>query len=419
MNFLKSFSLRKLLYNKRFTIPFSIFIAFAIWLTLTINQKPIVETLISDITVSINLENTVVAENKMSIIGDISEQKFTATVRGQNYAVSSLKASDLSLYASAAEVDAPGEYNLKVLSSKNSGDYEILNINPPTIKVNFDYIETKEFKVESMAEGVSAEEGLIAETGVVGGMTKETLTITGPRTVLNRIESVVALATVNKTLSVSETFEANIVLYDADGNVIEPTNLTLSDTQVRLTVPISKKKTVPVKVDFSNLPNRFKKETIKSTVDHPNVTIIGTPETIDKISEVTLSAIDITTVSKDTKSFVVPAKLPEGVRLLDAIEQFNVTIDLSGFTEKTITVSKLKYQGVSAGLKAGNGTDIKNVKVFGPRAEVNKVNASNVYADINLSDKKVGEHTVSATIGFEETSSVWAIGSYKTTVTIK
>ena len=128
MNFLKSFSIRKLLYSKRFTIPFSIFLAFSIWLTLTINQKPIVETLISDVTVNINLENTVVAENNMSIIGDISEQKFTATVRGQNYAVSSLKASDLGLYASAAEVDAPGEYNLKVMSSKNSGDYEVLNI---------------------------------------------------------------------------------------------------------------------------------------------------------------------------------------------------------------------------------------------------------------------------------------------------
>lgn len=419
MNFLKSFSIRKLLYNKRFTIPFSIFMAFTIWLTITINQKPTIQRTFPDSTVSINLENTVVAENNMSIIGDISEQKFTVVVRGPSYIVSSLKSSDFSLYASAAEVDAPGDYNLKVLSAKGSEEYEILSINPPNVKVNFDYIETKEFKINAMAEGATAEEGLIAEAGVVGGTEKDTVTISGPRTVINKIESVVALATVNKTLSVSETFDASIVLYDSEGNVIEPTNLTLSATNVKVTVPISKKKTVPIKVDFSNLPSGFNKDVIKATVDHPNVTVIGTPEAVDKITEVALSAIDITTVSLTANSFAVPPKLPEGIRLLDAIENFNVTVNVSGFIEKTVTVSQLKYSGVSSGLTASKGASIRNVRIFGPRAEVNKITSSNIYADINLTDKKVGEHTVNATIGFEGSNSVWAIGSYKTTVTIK
>ncbi len=419
MSFLKSFSIRKLLFNKRFTIPFSILMAFAIWITITINQKPTIQRTFPDTTVSINLENTVVAENNMSIIGDISEQKFTVVVRGPNYIVSSLKNSDFSLYASAAEVDAPGEYSLKVLSAKSSEEYEILSINPPDVKVNFDYVETKEFKINAMAEGVSAEEGLIAEAGIVGGTEKEMVSITGPRTVINRIESVIALAEVNKTLSVSETFDASIVLYDAEGNVIEPTNLTLSETNVRVTVPISKKKTVPVKVDFSNLPSGFDKNSIKASVDHPNVTVIGTPETVDKITDVTLSAVDITTVSPDTSSFVVSPKLPQGVRLLDAIDNFTVTVDISDYTEKTVTVSKLKYAGVSSGLTAGSGAAIRNVRIFGPKSEVNKISTSNIYADIDLTDKNIGEHTVSATIGFEGSKSVWAIGSYKTTVTIK
>ncbi|MBR4973549.1 MAG: hypothetical protein IKY45_03695, partial [Clostridia bacterium] len=387
MKLLSSLSIRKLLYNKRFTIPFSLFMAFAIWLTITIDQKPTIGRTFADVTVSINLENTFVAENKMSIIGDISEQKFTVVVRGPNYAVSPLTASDFSLYASAAEVDAPGDYKLKVMSVKNSEEYEILSINPPTVKVNFDYVETKEFTVTAVAEGATAAQGLIAEAGVVGGTEKDSITISGPRTVVNKIETVTALAKVNKTLSASETFEADIVLYDEQGEVIEPTNLSLSANKVNVTVPISKKKNVPVKVEFSNLPKGFSKESLSAKVDHPNVTIIGTPETIDKITEFTLTPIDITTVSASSSTFQVLPKLPEGVRLLDAIESFKVDVNVSGYIEKTLTVSNLKYSNVSSGLKASNGVSIKNVKIFGPRAVVNKINSSNVYAELNLTDK--------------------------------
>lgn len=419
MNFLKSFSIKKLLYNKKFTIPFSILMSFAIWLSITVEQKPTMERNFSDASVSINLENTVVAENNMSIIGDISKQKFTVAVRGPSYIVSALKNTDFNLYASAAEVDAPGEYNLKVIASKTTEGYEILSINPPNIKVSFDYIETKDFKINAIAEGVAASEGLIAEAGVVGGTEKDTITITGPRTVINRIENVIALASVNKTLSASETFDASIVLYDAEGNVIDDSNLTFSESNVRVTVPISKKKTVSVKVDLANLPSGFKKDSLKTSIDYPTVTVIGTPETIDKINEVMLSAIDITTVAKDKNVFTVTPKLPEGVRLLDAIENFTVTFDFNGYVEKTLTISKFKYSGLGSGLSAKDGVSIKNVRIFGPRAEVSKITASNVYANIDLTDKKAGEHTVTATIGFENSNNVWAVGLYKTTVVIK
>lgn len=114
MKFPFNFSLSKLLDNKRFAIALSIVLAFVLWLSLIVNQKPTMERTISDITVNVNLENTFAAENNMSIIGDISEQKFTVVVRGPSYAVGSLTASDLSLFASAATVDSPGEYSLDV-----------------------------------------------------------------------------------------------------------------------------------------------------------------------------------------------------------------------------------------------------------------------------------------------------------------
>ena len=419
MKFLNNLSFRKLLYNKQFTIPLSILLAFACWIILTINQKPTIERVFTDLTVNVNLENTFAAENQMSIIGDISKQKFTVTVRGSNAVVGALTSSSLNLYASAASVDAPGSYSLDVASTGGSTDYEILSITPPVLEVDFDYIDTREFTIEALAQGAVAKKGLIAEGGIVSGTESDTITISGPRTVINKIETVAAVAKVNKTLSVSETFDADIILYDSQGKVVEKENLSLGAEKVKVTVPISKKKSVPVKVAFSNMPEGFSKNSIPYKLDYAKVTVIGTPETINKTKEITLSQIDLKKISTAAASFDVSAKLPEGVRLLDSIDHFTVSFDLKGYIEKNITVTSLKYTGLSKELKTEGGTAINNVKICGPADVIENLDVKKVYAEIDLSDKKAGEHTVNASINFKDYDNVWALGTYKTTVTVK
>ena len=245
LNKIKSFSFKELLFNRKFTIPFSIFLSFILWMGITVGQKTVIQRSFSDVAVTVNMENTFALENQMSIIGDISEQRFTVMVMGQNNVVASLTASEINLFASAASVDSPGEYNLEVSASNSTvaGNYDIVSISPKTVKVSFDYIETREFTVTAIAEGATASKGLIAEAAVVSGIENNTITITGPRTVINSIETVTAKTKVNKTLSESQTFDADIVLLNAKNKEINTENLQLSTDKVKITVPISKMKT--------------------------------------------------------------------------------------------------------------------------------------------------------------------------------
>ena len=421
MKFLTNFSFRKLLYNKQVIIPFSILMAFTLWLVIVINQKPIIDRTFSDIPVSINIDNTFAAENDMSIIGDISNQRFTVTVRGPRYIVSSLTADDITLYASAGEVDAPGEYDLLVspTQSMNLSEYEVLNITPPVLKTKFDYIDTKDFTIIASAEGAVAANGLIAEGAVVSGAESDTVTITGPRTVINQIETVKALAKVNKTLSASESFDADIILYDAKGKIIDTENITLSTSKVKVTVPISKKKIVPVRVEFANTPSGFVSSSIPVNINYKTVTVIGTPETVDKTTEIILSGIDITTVSETNNKFDVSPRLPDGVRLLENIDTFKVTVNVSALSSKTITVSEFKYKSMPNGLKATVPNTIENVKIYGPKEVIDKLQPSAVYAEIDLSDKSAGVYTIDMGINFKNYKSLWAVGKYTTTVTLK
>ena len=73
----KNVSLKPLLDNKRFTIPFSIGVSIILWLIIMINQNPIREQVFTDITATVSLENTVLAERGLGITNDISAQKFT------------------------------------------------------------------------------------------------------------------------------------------------------------------------------------------------------------------------------------------------------------------------------------------------------------------------------------------------------
>lgn len=419
-DFLTSFSLKKLLQNKRFTIAFSCFLAFALWLLIVTKENPIIQRSFADMTVNVNLENTFAAENGMSIIEDISQQKFTVVVRGPSYLVSSLKSEDFNLYASAATVDAPGEYNLEVAAtpvSANKG-YEVLSVSPSTVNISFDYIDTKEFTIRAVAEGVTAKEGLIVENAIVSGTENDTITITGPRTVISKIDSVVAITKVNKTLDVSETFDADIKLYDLKQDEIDTKNLTLTETKVKVMVPISKKKTVPVEVDLTNLPEGFDKKSLKFQLDHSNVTVIGTPEAVDNTKKIVLSAIDITKISKTTNSFDVSPKLTDGVRLLDNIEFFTVKFNTEDYIEKTLDVKTIRVDNLESGLTSKQ-TTIKNVKVFGPRNVINRLRSNSVYGVVDLKDKKAGELSLEVAINFKSKDNIWAIGTYNTTVTIK
>lgn len=421
MSFLSNFSFKKLIYDKRFIVTASIIVAFICWLSTSVEQRETMDRTFTDIPVTINMENTFASENNMSVIGDISNNKFTVSITGPSYLVSSLTASDIALYASASTVDAPGEYTLDVALTKASSnaEYTKVNIYPASVKVNFDYIETHEFVIEALAEGATAAEGLIAESGVVSGTEKDTIEITGPRTVLNKILRVVAVAPVNKTLSASESFDANIVLYDADGKEIDPTHLAMSETKVKVTVPISKKKTIPIVLEYTNLPEGFDTSTLKYTIDYSEVTIIGDPNTIDNTTQVSLSPIDISTLSPSNSTYELTVKLPDGVRLLDSIENCTVKFSLTGYTEKTLTVTLSKFSNLGEGLSVDSTVTIKNVKICGPRAVVNKVTASNVIASINLLDKVAGEHTVTPGFMISGYNNIWVENTYTTTVTIK
>ncbi len=283
--------------------------------------------------------------------------------------------------------------------------------------------------------GVSAADGLVAETPVVSDSQQNTITIKGPRTTMEKIATVGTYAEVNKTLDSSQSFDSDIVLYDSDdaiiyrytadgtvydagNNIVTNSYLTLSFTTTKVTQPISKMKSVQCKANFNNLPSGLSESDISYTIDQSKVTIIGTPEVVDKIDSISLSAIDFRKVSSTTNVFEVSPVLPDGVKILESVEYFTVNINMSGYTETVIDIRNIRCTGLADNLKAKTDTRIKNVKLCGPSDVISSIKSSDFYAVVDLTDKSAGDHTVEVIVKSDIYKNVWQVGNYSTSVTL-
>lgn len=415
----KKFSLGSLFYNNRFILPFALVASLVLWLAVNITQNAERERTISDITVNITTENTAVGALGLDVVSGGVGERVNVTVSGSSYVISSLSASDILVTASLSEVTAPGTYEVPLSATKNgtNTDYTILSITPPTLEVTFDHIDTEVFPVTASAEGASAAEGLIAESAVVTDTANSQVEIRGPRTEMEKIASVQAVTQVNRTLSATESFDATLQLLDENGEVIDPTPFTMSFTELKITVPISKSKEVPLRATFTNAPAAYESTPIGYTLSVDSISVLGQPEIIDSLEYIDLSPIDFDGISASSLSFTCTPKLPNGVRSLENVGSVTVTINTGTIAERTFDVSNFVPVNLAANLEANVTQTLRNVTLAGPEAIINAIDPAAVYAEVDMSGRPAGEHTVSVRIKVTGYDTVWQVGTYNVLVT--
>ena len=420
MKRLKSFSIKELLYNKKFAVTFSIVTAFVLWLIISLYQTPEREQTFTDVPLTINTKGTVVEELGMGIVNDVSDIDVSVTVFGPNYIVSTLDSEDLTVTASLSDVTAPGTYVLRLSPAKSNkrDDYSLVSISPSSITAKFDYIDTQEFDITPQAEGVSAVSNLIAEAPVLSNAADAKLTIKGPRTEMKKIASVVAFKEVNKVLESTTSFDAEIKLLDADGNELDKAPFTIETESVKISVPISKKATFKFETTFINAPSDDAKNNLNIKLDVDSITVIGPPNTIDSMQNIQLSSIDYTQISKSNSTFNLTPVFPDGVKSLENVQQVVAQINTSSLSERTFNISNIEFINKADSITTASATNIKNVKICGPSRVVRNLTEDDFKAVIDLKGKATGEYTMNVTITCHSNPVVWQVGKYTVSVTL-
>ena len=421
-------SVGELFGNKRFLVGFSIVCAIIFWLVIDISQNPVKTVSIADVPISITTENTAVSELGLDVVGGDINQKVTVDISGPNYIVSSLSKDDILVSASLAEVKEAGTYELSLIGTRNSSKigYEIAGIKPEKISLVFDNVDTKVFDVEANAIGVSTppDTMLVAENAIVSDNANKTVEITGARSVISNIKRVSAVANVNKVMTATESFDAEIILYDENDNEISKDGLTLSVSKPKITVPIYTKKTVPLVAVFNNAPEYYINNGVPHTMSIQGekvteIEIKGPAAAVELMTHVNLSVIDFANISPDKHQFECTLDLPNTVKTTDNTITVMVNVEIKNISSKTISVQRLTAENMAQGYSL-SGNVIKNVVLYGSKTDIKSINASSVVAVVDLKDVGTGQTTVKPKFRVEGYDTVWVYGTdYDVSITVK
>ena len=386
----------------------SIIIAVIIWFALSITQYPTINKTITNVPVVFSLDGTQAKEKGLSALNykDISVD---VEIKGMNYEIGSYTAADLVATVNLDDVTKEGTYDLDidVKSSHSTDKVTVVSVNPDTVSVEFDRLTTKTIPLTAEAPLISAEEGYILKETTTS---PSEITVEGPKNDLDNISKAVAQISKSKKISEDTTINTqDIVFYDDDDNVVDPSKIEVKDTKsVDVNFVIYKKKTAKLKVDISNCTDNFDVSSLPLKLSEEEISVVS-PNLDDSDTEtLTIGSIKLSEINL--------AKIPlnSGEINMNGDENVRVSFDSEGYTSKEFTITSDHI--IATGKPSGKSTEIEtkkltNVKVYGPEDVINNLKDSDLYAEVNLSDIiDSGSYAREAIIYSPTYNNVWGFG---------
>lgn len=410
------FSFSSLMSNNKAVFVFSVIIAIVFWCLVSMSQTTEAERVFQDVKVTINLDESVAKNNGLEIFGS---KDFTVDVkvRGLSYIVnaSSFTNDNISVNASCSAVAAAGTYDLPLSASivGISGEAEVVSISANSIRVAFDERVSKTFALTEEIkelEGYSLAAGLIRENP---RLSVDTIDISGPSREIAKISSVKAYVELDKEMTSTESFEAEIIAVSASGEM-DLSNFTIEMSEpVYVMIPINKVGKYETAVDFIGMPQEYREEGIEysvypSEIDVSVLTGAGDAQ-LNESNEILIGTVDFSEVNNTINRIVI-----NNEKLASEVKNFTVTIDMSSMAKRWLeipvdTSSVSIPDGVSIVSQS-----VESVQIIGPASSVMNIDQSAAYA-VPVFDNVTyssGTHTIPAKIVLRTLTDSWVHGTY-------
>ncbi|MBR4035177.1 MAG: hypothetical protein IKJ05_00410 [Oscillospiraceae bacterium] len=408
--------LSKLLDDSRFLKLISVLMAIVLWSYVVVFVNNEHTTTIHD--VPINMQYRASAYQSMGL--DVIEMDITTvdvSVTGPRSVTGDLTADDIIIYPSITGIDGPGNYTFILTSDKasNISNFTINSYSRDSVTVRLDRLVSKEFPVEVDISSIVVDADYMAERPTTN---PATITITGPEYKVNSVARVVAATITTETLSQTAVLPSTIRLYDANGGEIDDKLLSINVAEVDITIPIMKEVTLPVKVEYVNVPNGFDTSVLKQTLSASEIRLSVPAQTASSLTDFVVGYIDLATL-KTGEKYTFDLKLPSGYRSLDEVAQISATVSGDNLTERVMNVSEIKIINDSTGDIQLLTKVINNVTIVGEKSAVDSLSAGSVIAQIDAATLSAAQGQQSVEVDFliPSTEAAYVKGVY--TVNIK
>lgn len=403
--------------NNKFVCIFSIVCAFVIWIIISSTSQEEMVANITNIPVSIELSDEAKEEGLMVFGAD--DLKAEVSISGSRIIIGSITSSDIEIVAQASSITMPGNYPIQ-LTAKKVGlktDYEIAsNVTPSFVTVMVDRNREIELDVKNLVQ-YSIDSNYYAPTPTIS---EPKITVSGPETVISKIDHVAAVGTINGNLTETASINAQLVFYDSYGEVITNEYIVSSVSEVIVTVSVLSKRTLPLTVNITNKPEEFDiKDWI--TVEPAYIDVAATNTVFEELTEINLGTIDLSTVTYNNSKYIFDIILPVGCKnLSNEYETATVTFDTSKMFQKTFLLENFKIKNIPQGKTAECTTVKMYVNLVGPEKDILALEDGQISAEIDISNmsENTGHTEVPVNIIINNNKTCWAYGQYTADIII-
>lgn len=255
----------------------------------------------------------------------------------------------------------------------------------------------------------AATKGTVADGCALGNVkivTSNLLKISGPSSIVSQIDT--AVATINVEGMATDVTDSVVpVLYDADGNVIDTTKLTLSINTATIMAQILNTKDVSLEFQTSGkVADGYKMTGIQYKPD--TVRIKGEAATLNPVNKIVIpeEVLDLTGATENIETTVdISSYLPSGTSLvLNTDAKINVVVQIEPIVTKTmeVPVTNIKVENLHDGYEAGFGVDTVTVEVSGVKSAMDSLSEKNITGTIDAGGVGKGNHDLPIKFAMDE-----------------
>lgn len=379
-------------------------LAFVLWIVVINIDNP---TISKKYTTNVTTENTsfITAQNKYYEPLD-GNNTITFSVSAERSIHDELSGSDFSATADMEKIEydeESGTYRVPVTITPNRYSNKVSIVSKSLyLEVALEDLGTCQKAISATTKGNVADGCAIGEVQIVGS---NLLKISGPYSVVSQIDRVEAAINV-EGMSTDVTDTVVPVLYDADGNPIDTTKLTMSLSTVTISAQILNTKDVAL--EFHTM-GEVADGCVLMGVDYSldTVRIKGEAATLNTVNKVSIpkEVLDISGITDSLETTVdITSYLPSGTSLvLNSDAKVDVTVKVEPIVTENIVipVGNLTIENLQDGYTARIDTDIVTVAVSGAKSEVEAVDANSLKGIINAGSLGEGEHYLTAEFTLE------------------
>ncbi len=372
----------------------SVSLAALLWLVVINSQDPVETKTFEDISVTIINEEALAAKDKIPEV--VEGDTISVVVEARRSVCEKLTKADIVAVADFEKISVTDAVPIEVsVSGYTEREVEIIRGMNQVMKLRLEDSITKDFRVKISTTG-QAKEGY-----VIGDMvaSPNMISLTGSSTQISKIKEVVLVVDVD---GISKDSQATgvPVIYDVNGDVVNSSKVNMNVSEVSVTIPVLKTKTVRIIVTTTGEPaTGYEVGSISYQPDM--VTVAGTLSDLVLLGSVLNAQCDVTNQSEVVEENIDISSLwsesLESLRLVDE-DKLAVTITMKPYGEKVfeLTPGAVELRGLSDEFVGSIlSLSVSQVHVSGKEASIQGVNLETLAPYIDLSEITVpGVHSV-------------------------